>query len=131
MKSKIVIQSNVKELNTIYQWLETLLEEAKVDKNLSQTILLITQEIATNAILHGNKEITNKNVTVQAHIRLKEIVIDISDEGDGIQTLPTKKEATELNYLEEGGRGLKLAVLMSDDIELYQNKIRLIFNRYF
>jgi anti-sigma regulatory factor (Ser/Thr protein kinase) len=83
----------------------------------------------TNAILHGNKEITNKNVTVQAHIRLKEIVIDISDEGDGIQTLPTKKEATELNYLEEGGRGLKLAVLMSDDIELYQNKIRLIFNR--
>lgn len=129
MKSKIVIQSNVKELNTIYQWLETLLEEAKVDKNLSQTILLITQEIATNAILHGNKEITNKNVTVQAHIRLKEIVIDISDEGDGIQTLPTKKEATELNYLEEGGRGLKLAVLMSDDIELYQNKIRLIFNR--
>jgi anti-sigma regulatory factor (Ser/Thr protein kinase) len=129
MRSKIVIQSNVNKLNTLYQWLETLLKEAKVERKLSQTILLITQEIATNSILHGNQEITNKSVTIEVHIGLADIIIDIEDEGKGIKILPTKEEANQLNYLEEGGRGLKLAVLMSNAIELYGNKIRLIFNR--
>jgi anti-sigma regulatory factor (Ser/Thr protein kinase) len=129
MRNKIVIQSNVNKLNTLYQWLETLLKEAKVEEKLSQTILLITQEIATNSILHGNQEITNKSVTVEVYIGLADIIIDIEDEGKGIKTLPTKEEANQLNYLEEGGRGLKLAVLMSNAIELYGNKIRLIFNK--
>jgi len=129
MKQKIVIQSDIDNIHTAYQWLELLLQEENISQKLSQTVLLIAQEIITNSILHGNQNSPNKSVTIEADIGAKDIVIDIEDEGDGIETLPTQEEAKELNYLEEGGRGLKLAVLMSDDIELYGNRIRLIFNR--
>jgi len=129
MKQKIVIQSDIDNIHTAYQWLELLLKEENISPKLSQTVLLIAQEIITNSILHGNQNSPNKSVTIEANIGTKDIVVDIEDEGDGIKTLPTKKEATELNYLEEGGRGLKLAVLMCDGIELYRNRIRLIFNR--
>jgi len=129
MKEKIVIQSHIDNIHTVYQWLELLLKEKNLPKKLSQTILLITQEITTNSILHGNQNSPNKSVTIEVDIGLTDIVIDIEDEGKGIETLPTQEEAKELNYLEEGGRGLKLAVLMSDAIELYGNRIRLIFNR--
>jgi len=129
MKQKIVIQSDIDNIHTAYEWLELLLKEENISQKLSQTVLLIAQEIITNSILHGNQNSPNKSVTIEANIGIKDIVIDIKDEGDGIKRLPTKKEATELNYLEEGGRGLKLAVLMCDGIELYRNRIRLIFNR--
>jgi len=129
MKQKIVIQSHIDNIHTVYQWLELLLKEENISQKLSQTVLLITQEITTNSILHGNKNSLNKSVTIEVDIGLKDIVIDIEDEGKGIKNLPTLKEAKELNYLEEGGRGLKLAVLMSDAVELYGNMIRLIFNR--
>jgi len=129
MKQKIVIQSDIDNIHTAYEWLELLLKEENISQKLSQTVLLIAQEIITNSILHGNQNSPNKSVTIEANIGIKDIVIDIEDEGDGIKRLPTKKEATELNYLEEGGRGLKLAVLMCDGIELYRNRIRLIFNR--
>jgi len=129
MKQRIVIQSDIDNIQTAYQWLELLLKEGNISQKLSQTVLLIAQEIITNSILHGNQNSPNKSVTIEADIGAKDIVIDIEDEGEGIETLPTQEEAKELNYLEEGGRGLKLAVLMSDDIELYGNRIRLIFNR--
>jgi len=129
MKQRIVIQSDIDNIHTAYQWLELLLKEENISQKLSQTVLLIAQEIITNSILHGNQNSPNKSVTIEADIGVKDIVIDIEDEGKGIEILPTQEEAKELNYLEEGGRGLKLAVLMSDDIELYGNRIRLIFNR--
>jgi len=129
MKQRIVIQSDIDNIHTAYQWLELLLKEENISQKLSQTVLLIAQEIITNSILHGNQNSPNKSVTIEADIGAKDIVIDIEDEGEGIEILPTQEEAKELNYLEEGGRGLKLAVLMSDDIELYGNRIRLIFNR--
>jgi len=129
MKQRIVIQSDIDNIHTAYQWLELLLKEENISQKLSQTVLLIAQEIITNSILHGNQNSPNKSVTIEVDIRVKDIVIDIEDEGEGIETVPTQEEAKELNYLEEGGRGLKLAVLMSDDIELYGNRIRLIFNR--
>jgi len=40
---KIVIQSHIDNIHTVYQWLELLLKEKNLPKKLSQTILLITQ----------------------------------------------------------------------------------------
>jgi len=129
MRQKIVIQSDIDNIHTAYQWLELLLKEENISQKVSQTVLLIAQEIITNSILHGNQNSPNKSVTIEADIGQKNIVIDIEDEGEGVEVLPSEEEAKELNYLEEGGRGLKLAVLMSDMVKLYGNRIRLIFNR--
>ncbi len=126
MKNKIIIPSSIDEINSVYNWLELQLKE-RVDTILSQTILLVAQEITTNAVLHGNKLISNKFVTIEFEISFSFIIIKISDEGEGIYKLPSKKEAEELDYLDENGRGLKLAVLMSDNIEVDGSSIKILF----
>ena len=128
MKHKLVIKNDLNALETLYQWMERLLKNHNVQKKNLRNILLITQEMATNSILHGNKNQIEKIVTIEVTIS-EEISIEIEDEGEGIKRLPSKKEAKELDYLAENGRGLKLAVLLTKSIELDGNRIKLIFKK--
>jgi len=128
MKNKLVIQSELRSLNTVYQWLEKYLLK-KVSEEKLRNILLVTQEIVTNSILHGNKNIVEKSVTVEVTVNESNIEVEIQDEGEGLVSLPSKEEAKELDYLAENGRGVKLAVLMTERIELDGNRMKLIFNK--
>ena len=128
MKNKLVIQSELRSLNTVYQWLEKYLLK-KVSEEKLRNILLITQEMVTNSILHGNKNIVEKAVTVEITVNESNIEVEIQDEGEGLTSLPSKEEAKELDYLAENGRGVKLAVLMTERIELNGNRMKLIFNK--
>lgn len=125
---KLIINSNLGELNQVYTWLKETFEPI-ISENLKNTILLIAYEIATNAILHGNESDENKLVHIELNISKSQIIVTIQDEGEGYISLPSKEEAHNMNYLDEGGRGLKLAVLKCHDIELDKNKIKLIFKR--
>lgn len=125
--TKLVIESKLEALDQVYTWLKTILE-SNTTKGVNN-ILLITYEIVTNAIIHGNKRDPSKSVIIGLDITESQIVVTVEDEGSGYDILPSKEEAQNLNYLEEGGRGLKLAVLTCDAIELDKNSIKLIFNR--
>lgn len=128
MKNKLVIQSELRSLNTVYQWLEKYLLK-KVSEEKLRNILLVTQEMVTNSILHGNKNIVEKPVTVEVTVNESNIEVEIQDEGEGLASLPSKEEAKELDYLSENGRGVKLAVFMTERIELNGNRMKLIFNK--
>jgi len=125
---RYIIDSKIKELNRLYLWLESILNRRKIELSLSQKILLVSQELATNSILHGNRNNPNKKVFIDLNITPKRVILNISDEGKGVFRLPTKKQATKLDYLKECGRGLKLAVLMSDRVILYGSGVRVYFN---
>jgi len=126
MKNRLVIQSELKALDTVYQWLEIFFVDKISEKEL-RNILLITQEMVTNSILHGNQSIKEKQVILNRSINSTHVVIEIEDEGEGLKSLPSLEEAQELDYLAENGRGVKLAVLMTERIELKNNKMKLIF----
>jgi len=128
MKSRLVIKSEISSLETVYNWVEQSLIES-VDEKILRNILLITQEMVTNSILHGNKNIVEKEVIIEVDILSNIITIEITDAGEGISRLPLKEEAEKLDYLAENGRGLKLAVLMTDKIELHGSRIKLIFKK--
>ena len=128
MKNKLVIQSELRSLNTVYQWLEKYLLK-KVSEEKLRNILWVTHEMVTNSILHGNKNIIEKAVTVEITVNESNIEIEIQDEGEGLISLPSKEEAKELDYLSENGRGVKLAVFMTERIELNGNRMKLIFNK--
>jgi anti-sigma regulatory factor (Ser/Thr protein kinase) len=128
MKHKLVINSNLKALKDLYQWMKILLTNHDVKGKTLRNILLITQEMTTNSILHGNKSQIDKIVTIEVTIDEK-ISVEIEDEGEGIKQFPSHEEAIELDYIAENGRGLKLAVLMTDSIELCGNRVKYIFNR--
>jgi anti-sigma regulatory factor (Ser/Thr protein kinase) len=126
MKDKLVIKSDFKLLDKVYQWLENFLV-ASISKKTLHNILFVTQEMVTNSILHGNKKLINKKVIIEVSITSTHISLEISDEGEGLKQLLSQKEARNLNYLKENGRGLKLAVLMTESIELKGNKTKYLF----
>ena len=129
MKNEIIIEGSIEAIDKVYQWLQKRLAENDISSKLSNTILLVTQEMVTNSVIHGNKEDVNKYVTTQIQFTAEKIIVEIQDEGEGLITLPSISEAQELDYLAENGRGLKLTVLMTDEIELDGNKMKLIFNK--
>jgi len=103
--------------------------EPLVEATIQNHILLVVQEMVTNAIVHGNKEIAEKRVRIDLHATAKQIVIRIEDEGSGLPIFPTKEEAQEMNYMEENGRGIKLAVMLSDQVIREDNRVTLIYHR--
>jgi len=125
---KLIIDSKFEALDQVYTWLKTILEPI-ITEGIKDNILLITYEIVTNAIIHGNKKDSSKSVNIDLHITKNQIIVTVKDEGSGYNSLPSKEEAQNLNYLEEGGRGLKLAVLICNEIELDKNTIKLVFSR--
>jgi len=128
MNNSLVVSSTLGELENISIWLHRYLPKV-LNETKKNHILLVTQEIATNAILHGNKGDTDKNVSLELSVTPQNIILHIKDEGEQIFALPSKEEAKEMDYLDENGRGLKLAVLLSDAIELNNHQVELIFNR--
>jgi len=129
MNNQIVIESRIDAIDDVYQWLQKKLDAEDIASKLLNSILLVTQEMVTNSVIHGNREAINKYVTTTLYSTSEQIIIEIQDEGEGILSLPTKDEAQELDYLAENGRGLKLTVLMTDEIELDGNRMKLMFNR--
>ena len=126
MMYTISIPSNIQALEGLSTWLSNTLPNT-LSKTMKNNMLLVTQELATNAILHGNQEIESKRVSVTVEITATFIGIFITDEGIGGIALPTKEESMIMDNLDENGRGLKLAVLLSDRIELNKNEIRIYF----
>ena len=127
MKVKIIVNSQLCEVAKVYRWLEGHLLPLLDNKRLEE-ILLVMQEMVSNAVIHGNYKHFAKKVSIYLQIESKQIILTVEDEGEGIKRLPTLTEALNMDYMEENGRGLKLAVLISDHIELNHNNIRLWFS---
>jgi len=126
MKNRLVIKSDFKLLDEVYQWLENLLVDITSKKKLND-ILLVNQEMVTNSILHGNKESIEKEIIIEVFITSTDIILEITDQGEGIIKFPSLEESKELNYIEENGRGLKLAVLLTENIVIKGSKTQYIF----
>jgi anti-sigma regulatory factor (Ser/Thr protein kinase) len=126
MKSELIIKSDFKLLDEVYEWLENFLIN-RINKKTLRNILLVMQEMVTNSILHGNKKLIDKEVSLEVSMTSTHIILEISDEGEGLKQLPSQKEAKDLSYLEENGRGLKLAVLLTESIKLEGSKTKYIF----
>jgi len=128
MRHRLIIDSKIERLDSVYRWLESLLKRRNIEYDLIQKILFVSQEITTNAILHGNRKIPTRKVYILLNISPKRVVLNISDEGNRLFKIPTKKQATKLDYLKECGRGLKLSVLMSDRVVLTRGNLEIYFN---
>lgn len=71
---------------------------------LNDTAALLTSEVVTNAVVHGDG-----TVLVRAHTAAGRLRVEVEDEGDGG---PVEKQAARDA---EGGRGLALVAALADD----------------
>jgi len=123
-----IIESDIDELEDASLWMDEHLPLPMTPK-IKNNILLVAQELITNAIIHGNQNAKSKTVIIVLDHSDVDVVLSVEDQGKGVVSLPTKEESIQMDYLDENGRGLKLATLLSDSIVVKKNKIIVRFKK--
>ncbi|MEI0445740.1 ATP-binding protein [Brachyspira intermedia] len=86
------------------------------------------EEALTNAIIHGNNNDYNKNVSMYFYIDDERIKVVIEDEGDGFDYFSAMICLTESqdNIYKDSGRGIFLISLYTDDFYFENNGRRIV-----
>ncbi len=122
----IILQTKIEELPKLYDWLNEQLQN-KVDEKIKAHILLVAQELATNSMIHGNAMDAQKEVKIEVVYFDSEIKLIITDQGSNDYSLPSLEESLQMDILEEGGRGLKLAMRLAKEIKKEKSSLHITF----
>ncbi len=120
----IVIQSNVSNLSTVEQFLDTICDSMNIS-NYYATITMAVLQAVENAIVHGNNSDENKFVSIDCFKCRGGIAFTIEDEGEGFDF----STYSDLPMLEGKGDGIFLMKTLSDKCEFTEGgkKVRLEF----
>lgn len=90
------------------------------DNDTMFDIKLILNELVINGVFHGNKCINSKCVKLSLELKENKIIIQVEDEGTGIDFDFNTYDPTALKC---GGRGLVLVNGLSDEFYIQKNKV--------
>ena len=98
--------------------LETLIEHIADKHNVSEdtfaNMMTCLNEIAINAIVHGNKLDESKKVIVNADVDAKRVIWTITDEGEGFDYDHLPDPTAEENLENLTGRGVFIVKQLAD-----------------
>ncbi len=98
--------------------LETLIEQIadkhQVSEDTFANMMTCLNEIAINAIVHGNKLDENKKVIVNADVDAKRVIWTITDEGEGFDYDHLPDPTAEENLENLTGRGVFIVKQLAD-----------------
>lgn len=81
-------------------------------------LLVATTEAVNNAIIHGNKSQSSKQVNITVRLTKHYVIIKVHDEGVGFNPDVVPNPLEEENLLKESGRGLFLMKTLMDEVEV-------------
>jgi serine/threonine-protein kinase RsbW len=121
MYKKIRIESQIANLRVV----ENAIDEATSVIGISQDnygkILVSAMEAVNNAIIHGNKSVSDKLVDIEISCETDELKIKVTDEGPGFRPETVPDPTTPENIEELNGRGIYLMSHLADKI-IYSKK---------
>lgn len=129
MERSLVISSRLTNIKDVRIFLEKVYNEFSLSKNSFNQVFLGINEAVCNAILHGNKLNTEKNVFIKLNLYGNQLHVEVEDEGDGFcDTLlfdPTLPE----NIKCESGRGIYIIRQIADELVFKEEgrKIYMLF----
>ena len=128
--NKMVFKSEIKNINLVERLIDDISAKYQLHSDVYGKLLLAVVEGVNNAIVHGNKLESDKDVVLQYEVTDTNIQFIISDSGPGFnyQNLPdpTKPENIEKTH----GRGIFLMNHLADEIEFNDkgNEVKINFN---
>lgn len=117
LKKELVIPNSQKHLPHADDFIESILMEAGFEESIIYDIAISTTELINNAILHGNKGDTTREVKIRLSIDDKKIEIDVIDQGSGFDLNSVPDPLAEENLLKEVGRGIFIARSLVDKLD--------------
>ena len=102
----IVFKSNPENIRLVKHWLDDIAIEHSIHESVYPNILITLTEAVNNAIIHGNKCDTSKEIKLWCDIKSKKITFIVRDEGEGFDwnTIPDPRECERIQM--ENGRGV-------------------------
>jgi anti-sigma regulatory factor (Ser/Thr protein kinase) len=107
----VELEFGMEDLSAVRRAVGSLAEEAGLDDQRTEEVVLAINEISTNAVIHGRPP-----STMRAWHGAGEIVVEVADAGEGIQDVLAGQLTPSAGGL--GGRGLWLARLLCDAVEV-------------
>lgn len=114
----IKVPSDPEYLTDVDAFLEGTLRGFGVDESAVADIAISVSELVNNAIVHGNRRLVEKRVTVSIDKRDGAVTITVSDEGGGFDPNKVADPLADANLLKEVGRGLFIVRSLMDEVEV-------------
>jgi serine/threonine-protein kinase RsbW len=112
----LVIPSKLTCLTEVRNFLEEIFIEYGLNKNYFNRVFLGLSEAVCNSIVHGNRCDVSRNVSVCAFCSESNLVLEVSDEGDGFPFDCIQDPTCFENLNKENGRGIFLIHEIADEV---------------
>ena len=116
LKKTFCINSELKSLNEVHEFLQDLFKDHNLSKSLFNRLYLCVSEAVINAMEHGNKMNIGKVVKIIIEVNDDETLVCIEDEGKGFEFDQIPDPIHELNRKKVQGRGIHIIKNYARDI---------------
>lgn len=117
----IQIPSISENIRIIESFIDNAKEKYHLDDDIYGNIMIAVTEAVNNAIKHGNKDNSTKNVTLSLTLEDGLIKFKVQDEGDGFNFHKLPDPTAPENISKPGGRGIFLMKHLSDEVDFKEN----------
>ena len=117
----IEIPSLAENIRIIESFIDNAKEKYQLDDDIYGNIMIAVTEAVNNAIRHGNKGNSSKNVLISLSLEDGLIKFKIQDEGEGFNFHQLPDPTSPENISKPGGRGIFLMKHLSDEVDFKDN----------
>jgi len=126
MKSiKIEIPSLPETIRMIESFIDNAKEKFQLEDDIYGNIMIAVTEAVNNAIVHGNRNDTSKNVKLTLELLDHRIKFTVEDEGNGFDYRHLPDPTAPENLIKPGGRGIFLMKNLCDEV-LFKNDGKIV-----
>lgn len=125
----IQIPSLTDNVRMIESFIDNARDQFHLDDDIYGNIMIAVTESVNNAIRHGNRGDTKKNVHLSLQLKDDAIVFLIKDEGEGFDYHDLPDPTAPGNIEQPGGRGIFLMKHLSDEVNFHNEgcTVELVF----
>ena len=126
----IVVKSSPSAVVEVCQQVLSKLEPFGFDKDDIFAVHLALEEAFLNAVKHGNKMDSSKDVKIEYSVDFDKVEISLTDEGDGFEPASVADPRYGEDLYKPGGRGLLLMNSYMDVVKFNERGNSLYMVRY-
>lgn len=129
MHRNIIIGSDINNLRVVEKAIDEISSDLGISQDNYGKIMVSAMEAVNNAIIHGNKSVSSRKVTIEIVHKKKILTISVEDEGPGFKPMEIPDPTRPENIEHISGRGVFLMSRLADEIEFNErgNKVTMSF----
>lgn len=122
---ELAIPSSFDAVPKVESLIDSVCSKVGVGENFGNVLIAVTEAV-NNAILHGNKNVSNASVYIKSASNDISFLFSIEDEGNGFDFLTLPDPTAPENIEKENGRGIFLMKNLADEVEFENNGRRML-----